>query len=83
MRTTMSIDDDLLVAAKRRAAALGVSISEVLNRALRRGLDEPDRIHPPGRTITFGGAPGTGLSDAELRAWTIRLDDEYFTKKLQ
>ncbi len=38
MRTTVSIDDDLLRAAKRRAADEGRPLSELVNEALRERL---------------------------------------------
>jgi hypothetical protein len=77
MRTTLSLDDDLLRAAKRRAAELGTTVSEVVSRALRRGFADAEGTHlRDGGTITYGGAPGTGLSDVELRAWQQRLDDD-------
>ena len=38
MRTTVSISDELLAAAKRKARELGVSLGEVIDAALRREL---------------------------------------------
>ncbi len=57
MRTTISLDEHLLEAAKRRAAAEGASLSgfiaKVLDDALKREQQpEPDR---PFRLVTVGG----------------------------
>ena len=38
MHTTVSISDELLAAAKRKARELGVSLGEVIDAALRREL---------------------------------------------
>jgi hypothetical protein len=73
MRTTLSIDDELLDRARREAAERRLTLGEVINRALRRGLsDRPAdaRWH----TITFGNPEGpppdasrlAGLEDEEL-----------------
>jgi post-segregation antitoxin (ccd killing protein) len=81
MRTTLTVDDDLLRRAKQRAAESGTSVVEVINHALRRGLEEePVRRAAETGTVTFGHVAGhatrTGPDDAALRAWQERLDDE-------
>ena len=40
MRTTLRLDDDLLIELKKRADREGLTLSEVVNRALRQGLAE-------------------------------------------
>lgn len=69
MRTTMIIDDDLLRQAKKRAAETGVSVSEVVNRALREALVErktPASL-PPFRMVTFGrGQPQVSHQPADF-----------------
>ena len=40
MRTTLTLDADVAAKAKRGAAKLGKSFKEVINAALRIGLDE-------------------------------------------
>lgn len=77
MRTTLTVDDDLLRRAKQRAAESGTSLVEVINQALRRGLtEEPTRRAAESGTITYGTARSTGPDDAALRTWQERLDDE-------
>lgn len=82
MRTTLSVDDDLLDLAKRKAVADGTSVSDVVNRALRRGLmdAEPRRVGSP--TITYGTETGPRIDDAALRRHADALDDEEAQRKL-
>lgn len=41
MRTTLTIDDDVLDASKRLAEARGTSIGEIVSELARRGLSAP------------------------------------------
>jgi antitoxin component of RelBE/YafQ-DinJ toxin-antitoxin module len=77
MRTTMSIDDDVLQQAKQRAAETGETISDLVNKALRQLLATPlaTRARESG-TITYGVETATGPDDAQLRQWQQRLDDD-------
>jgi len=43
MRTTIDIDDDLLTALKKMAAAEGSTMGLVLSRLVRKGLEPPPR----------------------------------------
>ena len=65
MRTTLSLDDDLAALLKQRAAELGVTFKEMVNRALRTGLGremEPQNVDVP-KTVphSFGFRPGIDL----------------------
>lgn len=65
MRTTLTLEDDLAALLKERAAELGISFKEMLNRALRAGLGremEPRQVEVP-QTIphSFGFKPGIDL----------------------
>ncbi|TVR11854.1 MAG: CopG family transcriptional regulator [Planctomycetota bacterium] len=75
MRTTVNLDDDVLVILRRRAAAGGVSVSQVLNRAVRRGLaeDESRRVAAP--TVTYGSAV-QALTAHELAQRVAQVDNE-------
>jgi hypothetical protein len=69
MRTTVILDDDLVRRAKKRAAEAGVSLSEIVNRALREAFASraPAAMQPPFRMVTFGrGQPRVDHSPAEL-----------------
>jgi hypothetical protein len=54
MRTTLIIDDDLLRQAKRRAAEWNLTVSDMVNNALRECLARPVRAAPPFSLVTYG-----------------------------
>ncbi|MGO1563089.1 MAG: type II toxin-antitoxin system VapB family antitoxin [Actinomycetaceae bacterium] len=69
MRTTVNIDDELLAAAKLRAARTHQTIGSVLEEALRRLLHDPE---PTDVSVTlpdfgYGGGlqPGVDLYDRD------------------
>ncbi|MDQ3973624.1 MAG: antitoxin [Actinomycetota bacterium] len=53
MRTTLTIDDDVLQAARALARAEGRSVGEVLSELARRGLRPASRRRPRGGFPTF------------------------------
>lgn len=56
MRTTLVIDDRLLGAAQREAARRGVTLSELIDAALRGALDAtPKQAASRFEMLTFGG----------------------------
>jgi len=80
MRTTISLDDELLRRAKREAAERGTTLSGVIADALRCDLD---RVHPrrraePFTMITFlgegGSHPDVDLHDNSALADTLDED---------
>lgn len=75
MRTTVSIDDELLAAAKRRAQADGRTLGEVVEIALRRELagHEPE-AGPEVPVFTGGTGPRPGLDLTSNRAIAEALD---------
>ena len=65
MRTTVTIPDDLLAAARDRARATGTSVSAVLEAALRRELAAPRPRERPAVPVFRGGSgprPGVDLT---------------------
>jgi antitoxin component of RelBE/YafQ-DinJ toxin-antitoxin module len=54
MRTTLIIDDDLLRQAKLRAAEWNLTVSDVVNNALRQCLGRSARTALPFSLITYG-----------------------------
>ncbi len=57
MRTTLTIDDDLLQQARQRALAAGRTFGDVINQALRRGLSSAPEVGPSRvseSTIVYG-----------------------------
>ena len=63
MRTTVSIDDDVLREAKGRAAAEGRTLGELITEALRQRLSRrPRRTRGHYRAVTSGeGGPRPGV----------------------
>ena len=56
MRTTLVIDDALLRLAKRRAAERDLTVSDVVNEALRESFRERTAAAPPFAFVTYGEA---------------------------
>lgn len=76
MRTTVSIDDELLAAAKRTARARGQSLGAVVDAALRRELAAPDTVDRPPVPVFRGGTGGRpGLDLTSNQALHEAVDD--------
>lgn len=81
MRTTLRLDDDLLIELKNRARQEGVTLSELVNLALRQSLGSPKRPRRPFRLKTRDlGRPSFDVSKANAVADS--LDDEVILRKL-
>ena len=83
MRTTLTIDDELLRQLKRRAADLGLPLKELVGRALRAGLLALDRpaggkARPP--PVFRMGAARLDLDKAHRLAGEIQ--DEEIARKI-
>lgn len=52
MRTTLTLDPDIAARLKALAHQRHVSFKEVVNQALRRGLDTPDTTHDEPYVVT-------------------------------
>ncbi len=68
MRTTLVIDDHVLMEAKRHAIELGISVSEFTTLALRKTLRERDRPTHSGRFSfpTYGSGPKQASSTRQI-----------------
>jgi len=77
MRTTVSISDELLLAAKRLARERGQSLGDVVDTALRRELaaPEPRRDRPAVPVFRSGTGPRPGIDLASNRALHEALDE--------
>jgi hypothetical protein len=78
MRTTISLDDNLGRAARRRAREEGLSLSALVARALRNDLTGRRGVAeaPPFRLVTVGGpGPQPGVDLDRPRELELR-DDE-------
>lgn len=77
MRTTISVDDELLAAAKRRAQERGVPLGRVIEEALRRSLaSAEERTLPPVPVFRGGAGPRPGVDLTSNRALHELLDEE-------
>jgi antitoxin component of RelBE/YafQ-DinJ toxin-antitoxin module len=75
MRTTLRIDDDLLSELKSRAANEGLSLSDVVNLALRQSIATPPRPRRPFNQRTRNlGRPAFDITKANAVA--ADLEDE-------
>ena len=80
MRTTVQLDDQLLAAAKQRAAQTGRTLKAVIEDALREALARRDVPEPHARIRleTFkgrGGLPGVDLDDTSSLLDQMERDD--------
>jgi hypothetical protein len=77
MRTTVSISDELLAAAKRRARERGQTLGDVLDAALRRELvaPAPPTERPAIPVFRDGTGPRPGIDLTSNRALHEALDD--------
>jgi hypothetical protein len=76
VRTTVSISDELLAAAKRRAQQRGQTLGEVIDAALRRELaDRPAPERPPVPVFREGTGARPGIDLRSNRALNEALDD--------
>jgi hypothetical protein len=84
MRTTLTIDDSLLLQLRRKAVASGRSFRQVVNDTLRAGLASSSPVRrEPYRCPTFSigaVAPGFDLSKAHRLAG--ELEDAALLEKL-
>lgn len=84
MRTTLTIDDQLLDELKERAHREGVPLKQVINQALRRGLNADGRParRKPYRVRTYSmGQPLVPDLEKSL-AIAATLEDEEIARKL-
>ena len=84
MRSTVRIDDDLMIELKARAHAESISLTRMLNRTLRAGLVQRRPDGPPARRFkqktASMGRPTVDLDKA--LALVARLEDEETARKL-
>lgn len=78
MRTTVSIGDELLHAAKHRARTRGVTLGTVIEDALRRELAEGGEAQPgpPIPVFRGGRGPRPGVDLTSNRALYEVLDED-------
>ena len=74
MRTTLVLDDGLLRQAKIRAAREGLTVSDIVNRALRETLDREEPEAPAFTMVTYGR--GGSAVDHEPADFAAELERE-------
>ena len=79
MRTTLTIDNDILERARAVAAKLGTPFKTVVNEALRAGLD---KVEQPAKSLTYktephamGLLPGRNLDNIQELLARIEGED--------
>ncbi len=84
MRTTLAVDDHLLVAAKRRARERGQTLGQVVEDALRRELSTPTPATPDAVPVFRGGGGlRPGVDATSNRALREALDADLGLAYLQ
>jgi hypothetical protein len=84
MRTTISLDDRLGEAARRRAADEGLSLSAFIARALAEAMarSEAPVAAPPFRLVTVGGGgPRAGIDLDRTSDILVAEDEETYRKR--
>jgi hypothetical protein len=66
MRTTLTLDDDVMKAARRRARDQDRPLKDVINEALRRGLAMGETSRPPAYTFRLKTVDGRVLPGVDL-----------------
>lgn len=84
MRTTITIEDALLKAAKIKAANENVPLKDVINEAIRRGLEAMDE----NKTAAYKTRPRPlgirpGIDPDRIGQAADELDDEHRTRESQ
>lgn len=76
MRTTLAIDDNILVAAKVAARRRGSTLGQLVEAALRRELFESaEKVPPPIPTFTGGTGAQPGVDLRSNRSLAELLDN--------
>lgn len=85
MRTTVAIDDQLLLTAKDRARSLGLTLGEYVERALQRAAaDDADPASGPPLPVFRGGTGSRpGIDVDSNRALAEFLDEGLSADKLR
>jgi hypothetical protein len=75
MKTTVELPDELLIAAKKRAAETGTTLKEIFERSLRRELSSSHGRKRPGRSaIRFLTVRGRGPEGLDLTSRAAMWD---------
>lgn len=82
MRTTLTVDDDLLAKLKQRARERDLPLKQVVNEALRAGLDQPRGRRRSYRVPSTGLRARPGVDLDKALALAGELEDREIVRKL-
>lgn len=68
VRTQISLEPELRNSARRKAAALGISLAEYIRRLLVRDLAPPERVFDPSVVFDLGDSGGSDIAADKDRA---------------
>lgn len=85
MRTTISVDDKLLRAAKRRAREAGMTLGQFIEAALRRELGRREAASERPEIPVFAGGTGLrpGIDATSTRSLLEALDEDRSVERLK
>jgi hypothetical protein len=87
VRTTLTIDDDLLRALRAAARSAGIPLRRVVNQALRQGLEQLGKKRPRRRyrcpTFSMGSVASPGFDLDKALAMASALEDEEVARKFE
>lgn len=85
MRTTLTLEDDLAAILERERLRKGLSLKEIINGLLRRGLEQETLLPPRKKVVTrphsYAFKPGIDLD--KLNQLVDELEAESFRTALQ
>jgi hypothetical protein len=83
MRTTVTLDDDVVVALRTAMRERGVSFKEALNSTLRAGLSAVNPPSRPYRVEPFSSEIQPGLDLKKINRLLADWEDEEIIRKLE
>ena len=84
MRTTLTLDEDIVATLKERARLLEKPFKQVVNEVLRRGLsDTPDEERPVFRVKPMASGFAPGVDPLKLKEIDAELETQEILRKMQ
>lgn len=82
MRTTVTLEPDVVAQLRRLMREKGLSFKDALNQALRAGLSGPARAARPVRFPTYAMGQHSGVDLTKALRLAAELEDEEIARKL-
>lgn len=84
MRTTVTLDDDVVAALRRAERERGISFKEAINSAVRAGLSESGGVRPRSFVVhPFRAEVRPGVDLRRANRLVVDLEDEDLLRKLE